>query len=275
MNRMIMRAAKCGVLRAPVVVVEHNDFLQNNNIASMHWMKWMLLRREISFLYRRAAAVVGCGVGVAEQWQKVFGLKPDKVHAIRNPLDRKFVNVQTPPPKVLGEIAGLPRPWLISAGRLVEQKGFEDLIGAFSLVGRGSLIVIGEGPQRSRLSTLIAQRGLQGRVMLPGFIDNPEHILRAADLCVSSSRWEGYPLMLVEAYASGLPVVARDCDFGPREIVTPDRPGILVKDLSIDALADAICSALERFPRFAPGTTVDLSENDPSHVATCYRALFN
>ena len=272
MNRMMLRAALFGILRAPVVVVEHNDFLRSQNIAAMHWMRRFLLMRETGLLYRRALAVVGCSRGVARQAEVLFHLDPAKVWGIPNPVDPCFAAPAPMAQDISAWFNELERPVFVSVGRMVPQKGFDDLIRAFALQRKGSLVILGEGPLRTELSAVAEALGVRNRVQLPGFLPAPEQILQAADVYVSSSHWEGYPLVLIEAFAAGLPVVARVCNFGPEEIVKPGRPGRLVRSERIEDLAAAM-AAVATTPRVAPGS-IPLPENDAAYVVASYLKLF-
>ena len=113
------------------------------------------------------------------------------------------------------------------------------------------MVILGEGRERRELERLVSRLGLEGRVILPGHMQNPYPIVGAARLFVSSSNLEGFPNALIEAMALGCPVVATDCDTGPMEIlmgkmqarcteVTLAEYGILVPVNSADLLADAI-----------------------------------
>jgi len=274
MNRIMLRAQFAGIIRAPIVVVEHNNFMRNCGLAQMPRLRSWLLMKETGFLYRRAHAVVGCSEGVAEQIGKLFGIDRNRLRAIVNPLGRRFLRESAMDEEVAAWFRKLPRPILVSVGRMVPQKGFDDLIRAFAMQREGSLVILGEGPLRPELEALAQNLGVAERIAMPGFLNAPEHILQAADLYVSSSHWEGYPLTLIEAYACGLPVVARTCDFGPAEIVRADRPGRLVQSEDVADLASAVSECLSNEIRFPPGTVVDLSENDPNHVAARYRDIF-
>lgn len=273
MNRMMLRAALVGVMRAPVVVVEHNDFLRNQMVAAMPRLRSILLMSETGFLYRRATAVVGCSLGVARQMAGLFKLDPHRVQGIPNPVEPRFARPSPLDPETAVRFDTLQRPVFVSVGRMVPQKGFDDLIRAFALQSGGSLVVLGEGPLRKDLTELSNELGVADRVWMPGFLPAPEQVLQAADVYVSASHWEGYPLVLIEAYAAGLPVVARDCDFGPSEIVTPDRPGSLVPGKRIEDLAAAMASIAANTRRASPGS-IPLLENDPAHVVSRYCALF-
>jgi glycosyltransferase involved in cell wall biosynthesis len=129
-------------------------------------------------------------------------------------------------------------------GRLGEEKGFDLLIEAFALLRHRfpqlSLVILGEGSGRSELERLIAARGLQSAVYMPGTVEQPHAILQQAGIFVLPSRFEGFPNALCEAMACGLPVVAADCRCGPREIIRNDVDGLLVPVGDIEALAGAM-----------------------------------
>ena len=108
----------------------------------------------------------------------------------------------------------------VAIGRLAAQKNFARAIDAFALAARpgDTLAIIGEGSQRTRLERRISARGLAGRVSLPGHGDAVA-ALAAADVFVLSSDYEALPAVVVEALASGLPVVATDCCVSMRDLV--------------------------------------------------------
>jgi glycosyltransferase involved in cell wall biosynthesis len=194
--------------------------------------------------YRRADRVVAISNGVGEALSRRFGIEPARVTTIHNAVDVATVR------KLATEPAGhLPRqPFIVAAGRLVYQKGFDLLIHAFAATLRArdvSLVIVGEGPERAALEDLTRVHGLQDRVMLPGFVANPwSYFARAAGF-VCSSRWEGFGNVIIEAMACDVPVVATDCDFGPREIVQHGNSGLLVPVEDVDALGRAIVSVVD------------------------------
>lgn len=136
-------------------------------------------------------------------------------------------------------------PRVVSYGRLHANKGFDRLIEAAALLrGRGRplrLTIGGEGPERSTLEALAARLGepLECR----GWID-PPRFLAEADLFVLSSRVEPFGLVVAEAMAAGVPVVATAID-GPRDILADGRFGVLAAPDDAAALADAIATALD------------------------------
>ncbi|NCA70775.1 MAG: glycosyltransferase [Sphingobacteriia bacterium] len=200
-------------------------------------------------LYPRAAAVIAVSQGVAEDLERVLGTGRIQPVVIPNP-------VVTPDLQALA--AALPdHPWLadgappviLGAGRLTHQKDFPTLIRAFAAIdpARGlRLMILGEGPQRGALESLVRELGLSERIALPGFSPNPFAAMARARLFVLSSAWEGLPGVLIQAMACGTPVVSTDCPSGPREILSDGRYGPLVPIGDAAALAVAIAAALEQ-----------------------------
>ena len=99
---------------------------------------------------------------------------------------------------------------------------------------------LGQGPERGALEAQIAKLGLSGQARLRGLSAQACSWLHDADIFVLSSRYEGFPNVLGEAMAAGLPVAAVDCDFGPADMVEHARSGLLVSSDDENALAAAI-----------------------------------
>ena len=136
-------------------------------------------------------------------------------------------------------------PMLVGMGRLAPAKGFDLLVDASARVQRlglrHRLVIVGEGPSRSALEGQIAATGFADRIRLVGHLDEPQPTLAGADLFVLSSRHEGNgSLVLLEALAHGRPVVAADCETGPREVLHDGALGELVAVEDVDALAAAL-----------------------------------
>ena len=102
------------------------------------------------------------------------------------------------------------------------------------------LVVLGEGPERNDLLALARRLQISDRVYFPGAVSDISRCYRRAKCFVLSSRNEGWPNVLVEAMATGCPVVSFRCDYGPAEIVQDGTSGLLVAEGNVDALARAI-----------------------------------
>jgi glycosyltransferase involved in cell wall biosynthesis len=138
---------------------------------------------------------------------------------------------------------------LVAAGRLTSQKGFDLLLDAFATVAAKhpdwTLTIYGEGPLRQQLIRQRDELGLTGVVGLPGLTGRLDAELAASSMFVLSSRFEGLPMVLLEATSTGLPVVAFDCPTGPGEVVDDSVNGRLVPALDPDALGAAIVRLIE------------------------------
>jgi glycosyltransferase involved in cell wall biosynthesis len=143
----------------------------------------------------------------------------------------------------------LDSPVVVAAGRLTTQKGFDLLIPAFARIAERhpewTLRICGDGPQRRRLRALILEHGLSNNVLLLGPVDRLDEQMSQASMYVLSSRFEGLPMVMIEAMSLGLPVVSFDCPTGPREVIENGRSGVLVRDGDVDALAEAMLAMVE------------------------------
>ncbi|HEX9158619.1 MAG TPA: glycosyltransferase, partial [Rhizomicrobium sp.] len=132
---------------------------------------------------------------------------------------------------------------LAALGRLHEKKGFGVLIEAVGqLVARGidcHCAIAGEGPERSALEARVAHARFQDRVILPGWTDRVAEFLSPADIFVLPSFQEDFPLAVLDAMASGMPIVASAID-GPRDFLVDGKTALLVPPNDAHALANAI-----------------------------------
>jgi glycosyltransferase involved in cell wall biosynthesis len=138
---------------------------------------------------------------------------------------------------------------IVALGQLVKRKDFGTLIRAFALTRKtvdAKLIIFGEGPERKHLSDLVTELGLDEQVSLPGYLEgSPWSNTGRADLFVMSSVDEAFCLVLAEAMACGIPVVATDAiGGGPRSILGDSKYGVLVPRGDAQGLADAIVKVI-------------------------------
>ena len=138
--------------------------------------------------------------------------------------------------------------WLISLGRLTQQKGFDVLIKSFAALAvkhpSWRLAIYGEGPDRAQLERLRGESGCEDKILLPGLIKDSVEALGEASLFVLPSRFEGYPNALLEALACGLPVIATACPGGTAEILANGAHGMLVPPDDVAAMTTALDAML-------------------------------
>lgn len=181
---------------------------------------------------------------------KVAGSLSERLVVIRN-------GVPVSPPLAIHEKDVIRQQWsvgeqdvlLVAVGRLTPQKNFCSLIEALAQIpetrGSWKCLIAGEGDQRNSLAREISARGLEGKVILAGHVPEIGRLLGAADVFCLSSRYEGLPLVLLEAMAAGLPVCAYGID-GVADVVQngvqanlarPEDPGDLARAIN-ELLAD-------------------------------------
>ncbi|MEV5412210.1 glycosyltransferase family 4 protein [Thermopolyspora sp. NPDC052614] len=138
---------------------------------------------------------------------------------------------------------------VIAAGRLYYQKGFDLLIPAFAQVVAvhpdWRLRIFGTGPKQERLQAQIDELGLSEHVRLMGRSDTFDQELRASSVYALSSRFEGLPMVMIEAMAHCLPVVSFDCPTGPGDVITDGEDGLLVPAEDVNALAQTLIRVID------------------------------
>lgn len=137
----------------------------------------------------------------------------------------------------------------VAAGRLAPQKGFDMLIPAWAKVVERhpdwQLRIFGHGEKKAQLRALIEQHHLYNHVLLMGQTRTLDDELAKSSMYVLSSRFEGLPMVMIEAMTHALPVVSFDCPTGPADVLTDGQEGVLVPPEDIDAFADALCRLMD------------------------------
>jgi glycosyltransferase involved in cell wall biosynthesis len=140
-----------------------------------------------------------------------------------------------------GPKADLSARTILAAGRVTPQKGFDLLIRAFGQVAPDHpdwhLRILGRGQQLEDLERLVDEHGIRSQVTLDPPSEDLGGEMSRASIYALSSRFEGFPLVLVEAMSKGMAVVAFDCPTGPADAIDDHRNGILVPPRDVDAYA--------------------------------------
>jgi glycosyltransferase involved in cell wall biosynthesis len=207
---------------------------------------WIILQL-IKNLYRFAYGIVGNSSAVVHDLKRFRHIPVRKIAVIYNPLDINRI--------VLASHAQVDHPWLVEGappvvlgvGSLAVLKDFPTLIRAFVLVRprfNCRLVILGEGPDRPALMSLVHELGLDGEVLMPGFVANPFAWMKRARVFVSSSLTEGCPNALMQALACGTQIVSTACPGGSAEILEGGKWGRLVPVRNSTAMAEAIVDSM-------------------------------
>lgn len=197
---------------------------------------------------RLAAGSVCVSKGV-ERFTKQVGRWPaDRLVVIPNGVATGPIDSANPADRLAFGVSERA-PMALFVGRIEPQKGLPFLLEAAEIVARQRpdwhLVLVGEGPDRPALIRQSAEApDLAGRVHWLGFREDVPALLKAADLLVLPSLWEGMPNVVLEAMAARRAVVASAVE-GTEDLVEPGRTGWLVPPASVDPLADALLEAAE------------------------------
>lgn len=181
--------------------------------------------------FKKCRIMVALTEGDASDWRKYV----KHVKVVPNPVTEY-------PDHVLQH--DITRKRIICVGRLQEQKGFDMLIEAFSLIANQcpdwQVDIYGSGNEKQRLENMIRQYHLVNQIHIHAPIDSIYEEYQKSDFLVLSSRYEGFGLVLLEAMACGIPCIAFRCKYGPEDIVTHQGDGLLVHNGDINDMADNI-----------------------------------
>ena len=221
-NVLILLATR--FLGVPVIISERNhpDYSKEKRLI------WHRLRR---ILYPLANHLVVQSLEIKE-WFKGYNRS---IHIIENPVNVSRKDMEAEPETQLPEGRNI-----VAMGQLIWQKGFNLLLDVFARVSKKNrdwnLVIVGTGIMKDELLQQAKKLGLEDSVFFPGCVRNPFAIFARCDIFVLSSRYEGFPNVLLEAMACGLPPVSFDCPSGPREIIEHGVNGFLIPPGDVIAL---------------------------------------
>ena len=216
------------------IFVIHGSLIHDRALGRI---KGFVIRRLlVPLLHNRADRIVTVSRDLVSELVSL-GVRRDKIVTINNFFDPAAIRARSLEPLSSAEQAlfGGP-PVLVTSGRLTLQKNQAAMIALFAdLLKRrpARLLLLGDGELRVQLIDQAKTLGLRvgegpdgvSDIVFMGFQDNPFRLQRHADLFLLTSSWEGFPMVLGEAMACGLPIVSADCPTGPREFLAPDTVG--------------------------------------------------
>lgn len=266
-NIVAIIAARLSMRKVRVVIREANrtDFLIAANSSSRLRMKLDLfyLRRA----YPRAAAIIAVSGSVREGLIQTHVASSVPIHVIPNPISA--------PAGAQRHAQHPDTVSIVACGRLSREKDYATLLRAFARLHQrvpAQLTILGDGPERCALQALAHKLDIAADVAWPGFVADPLPYMREASVFVHTSLFEGLPNVLLQAMASGCPIVATDCPGGVREALDGGRFGTLVPVGDTIAIATAIQHILTGRVSFPPAAAF-LHLFDPDRIAAQYMTV--
>lgn len=188
--------------------------------------------RYFHVIEKKAKIIITLTEGDREQWNKA-----KQVKTIAN-----FSNIH------IDQLCDHKKSRVIAIGRLSKEKGFDRLLVIWKLITDKhpdwQLDIYGDGNMKEKLEQKIKLGNIMN-VTLCGTTNNISKELSESSICVSTSYYEGFSLVLLEAITHGVPCVAFDCPYGPRTIIEDGKCGYLVQDRNIPLFVEKLCTLME------------------------------
>lgn len=204
------------------------------------YLKWVF-----SFFCRHADGLVVSSTGMKEECIRDYHAIPERVEVIPNSIDINDIK------RKAEEEIDIDMPaefkFIVTLGRLEREKNIAVLLKAFSELRKKEkikLLVVGDGSERKTIERLSHELNIGEDVILVGYQRNPYKYIRKSDIFVHTCLFEGFANVIIEAMACGIPVIAVDCPYGPRDIIKHGENGLLVPMNDEEALVDAILTLL-------------------------------
>ncbi len=218
-----------------------------------------LQRKLTNLLYKKAFSINTITSGIKERIASEYKLK--NVSVIPNAVN--LVQIE----ELATAHCDIKQPFILAAGRMDDDiKQFDKLIEIYAtseLPQNGiCLVILGKGALRNSLKALAAKLNISEMVIFKGFLSNPFPYYKKAMFFVQCSKFEGFPMVMLESLASGTPVIALDCKTGPAEIVNHNINGLLLPYNDFKALRYAMNKLIND-----PDLLDKLSKNAKSSVA--------
>ncbi|MHB1784022.1 MAG: glycosyltransferase family 4 protein [Acidimicrobiales bacterium] len=275
--------------RLPLVVTLQGETLMDNDDVYDHSV---VLRTALRAGIARASAVTGCSKFTLDDVERRFGLAPARGKVVFNGVggsdsDSGGAGDSAAEPRPEGGATSLlgispSRRYVLAVGRVVEKKGFDLLVEAFSRVAAShadtDLVIGGEGPALASLRELARSRGLEDRVAFPGRLarDDVGRAMSGAALFVMPSRLEPFGIVALEGWRAGTPVVATSRG-GAGEFVREGEDGLLVDPFDTEAFAkalDALLSDADLARRLGAAGRARVPEFSWPVIAGQYRSIY-
>lgn len=194
----------------------------------------------------------------------------------------RVVCIPNPAPAVRGRRADLDSRVVAAAGSLSRRKGFDRLLEAWARLAPSHpewrLRIFGEGPDRAELDALIDALGIRRSARLCGYSPRLLEELQRASVFAITSRKEGFPMVILEAMALGMPVVAYDFPTGPRDIITNEVDGFLIPEGRTRLLTEALGALMrdaDRRRRFGDAALKTVDRYRIDAIGARWNALFD
>lgn len=224
---------------------------RSKKVIEIHSCRWFRLRgynknwlfylskKYLTYLDKKYVCKYDAFICLTHEDKKHWGDSLSNIYVIPNFIENNSADIHY---NVNGKQA-------IAVGRLSYEKGYDRLIAAWAIVSAGhndwTLNIFGDGPLRDELSEMIAKLGLGNSVRICKPVKDIFKEYAQSAFLILTSRYEGLPMVLLEAMSVGIPVVSFDFECGPKDLIINDANGCLVPDGDIGLLANCITRLID------------------------------
>lgn len=251
---------------------------ETNVLSQQYNFRNPLIKLSYKIFYNTYNSVIAQSIDMRDDLVNIWGIKKQKINLINNPINIEAVITKS----LATSTCELPKEEgiinFVAVGRLEHQKGYDILLQRMAELGDKlpfNLYILGEGSLLNEITRTIKQLKLEGSVKLLGFQSNPYSILKQADGIILSSRHEGFPNVLLEANALGIPIFSNQCPGGINEIVVEGENGISCDFQSKTSFQEGLEKFISTQFDAEKIKQMTLARYDISVILPKYRNVFN
>lgn len=236
---------------------------------------------KITNQYNKCDKIISITKGIEKDLIKNYKISKDKFILINNPVEKELIRTNSLKKEKNAEFDKIKNKKIITVGRLEPQKNQIMLLKSFKKIKEKyhdvDLIILGQGSLLEELQGQAKDLKIDEAVHFLGFVDNPYYYLKNSDVFVLTSKYEGFPHVLLEAMTLEIPIISTNCLTGPKDILKKGKLGYLVKVDDTEKMSKKIMTLLKNNRKSSKKVKKAYKETEkylPAVITQKYEKLF-